>query len=297
MIDSLFIWTQSPGSLEINVYDQNGKLIEGNPFSYVSNWYLENIKYDRLILGRPDHWRSYYKFLKKSTDPFSGQIKHEAREQIYDMALKGSVDHTGQIVIPFQFASIHEFEHTYTVATKLNKKGKEYSLIIDLNGNEILKTPYELIYLLNKDSTLIAFKENEKWGIMDMKGKILVQPHYQYVDKVPELDMFKLADHDSTFLAPCSDPMKLKAIGPSGNFEFHQEGDIRYTSITVNSGNKKQYYYTFDSAGIPVQSFEGFGISTRYMGRRLPSGYISLRDTAQGLPYVVNIKTGRVFKE
>lgn len=161
---------------------------------------------------------------KKSTDPISGEIEHEASEQLNGMALKGSVDHTGQIVIPFQFESIGEFEHTYTVATKKDKKGKAYSVIIDLDGNEIVKTPYELIYLLNSDSTLIAFKENEKWGIMELNGKVLVQPHYQEVDKIPELDMFKLEDVDSTFLAPCSNPKELKAIGPAGNFEIHQVG-------------------------------------------------------------------------
>lgn len=297
MIDSLFIWTQSAGSLEIHVYDQNGKLVARNPFSYVSHRYHSNIEHDRLILGRPDDWRSYYRFLKKSTDPISGEIEHEASEQLNGMALKGSVDHTGQIVIPFQFESIGEFEHTYTVATKKDKKGKAYSVIIDLDGNEIVKTPYELIYLLNSDSTLIAFKENEKWGIMELNGKVLVQPHYQEVDKIPELDMFKLEDVDSTFLAPCSNPKELKAIGPAGNFEIHQVGDIMFTSITVNREKNKQYYFTFGGAGIPMQAFEGFGFSTRHMGRRLPSGYISLRETAQGLPYLMNIKTGRVFKD
>jgi hypothetical protein len=90
--------------------------------------------------------------------------------------LWGLLDRTGKTVLPNQFDTIYSLSpfNNYAIVGMGNKYGI-YSMV----DNKYLSPPtFDYLYGEYMGNTMM-FKQNEKWGVVDFSGKILVEPKYE----------------------------------------------------------------------------------------------------------------------
>ncbi len=287
-----FIKVQLEGAKEFTLYDRHGKLIEGGPFTFIP--YLisdKEIPFDRLIVGRPENWKTY----KRLEQKYAKTGDYNLLEKSNEMQLRGCIDHTGKTVIPFKYKFIGEFDFPFTEAYGKTKSGKSYTAIIDVDGNELIRTDYDELRILSGDSSLISFRKGDLVGLMDLKGQIIIPPKYTFIEKDKNAEEYILIDSFSTYIGNMTDPEHRIKVGPTGKLVFDMQDDLLYTKVEADA-DEKQYYSAFDSSGKLLSSYVGVKFSPFFLNRRLPVGYLSVHDSKDGPAYIVNFRTGVVYK-
>lgn len=99
-----------------------------------------------------------------------------------DEKLYGYCDKKGEIKIKAQFDDAYSFAGGIAVVVSRNEESGEYRYgIIDTKGNFTLD--YQKQPLYNLGEGLVAFqKDNNKWGMMDKKGKVVLDATYGDID-------------------------------------------------------------------------------------------------------------------
>jgi hypothetical protein len=86
--------------------------------------------------------------------------------------------------------------------------------LIDTTGNEVIPVKYEDINIVLGEKTLVKFKENGKWGIMDLSGKVILQANYEWVCYNEGKVIFAVLDNK---------PYAFDASGKEIQYEFESE--------------------------------------------------------------------------
>ncbi|MFD2554833.1 WG repeat-containing protein [Sphingobacterium tabacisoli] len=90
---------------------------------------------------------------------------------------EGLIDFKGRRVLPFDYDNIFSFEQGNAVAKKNGLRG-----LINSDGHILLDFRYlELGNCLNGVSLTYSMENNAKYGLMDLKQKVLVEPLYRYL--------------------------------------------------------------------------------------------------------------------
>lgn len=174
------------GTLDFNFNNEIEKYTMGDKSGYVRR--------DGKIMIEPK-----YKVLGEYTD--------------YTMASEngsnfGYLSKTGEILIPFDYAKISAFNDGYASVCKQNKwyvidgknnvtlttdmdylgiysegvipaKKGDKAGFISLDGKEVIPFKYEMVSSVHKGK--FNYLENGKWGIKDVKGKVLLAPAYENI--------------------------------------------------------------------------------------------------------------------
>jgi hypothetical protein len=103
---------------------------------------------------------------------------YEERIWFFDGNLYGYYDNAGRIVIEPMFKSASDFLFGYALVKKQNYE------IIDLSGKTIYNFLVQDAFLAG--DSVIAYKENGKWGYVDINGKIVQSPVYDRVSVISD---------------------------------------------------------------------------------------------------------------
>lgn len=107
---------------------------------------------------------------------FSEGLAHVPIKQINNEWLYGYIDTEGKIVIKPQFRFARKFINGF--AQVITKEGDKY--LINRNGNKNTVLRFEDYHRLHTLSEgLISVKRREKYGYMDMEGKMIIQPQFE----------------------------------------------------------------------------------------------------------------------
>lgn len=283
---------------ESRLYDRFGKLILSDPKFFIRNPDNDEILHDRVIAGVFADTTAYRQLIEKNKKITEMKDFKRVVDEAIAMLILGCIDHTGKVVIPFIYTDIRDFKYPHTTVKGIDASGKPFSAVVNLDGQEFFRTPYDELVIQEKDSSLFSFKSGGKYGLMDITGKIIFQPEYGSIVKDPWLGHYVLTDSASTYVAPYHHLESLTRIGPPGRVQFRKWIDYAYTTLEPFSerGDKK-YFYTFDQQGNPLHPFSGYYFSDMFMGRSLPSGYMAIRETVNGPEYIVNANTGFVYRD
>lgn len=282
---------------ESRLYDRFGKLIISDPKFFLRDLENDKILHDRVIAGVFADTTAYRKLIERNKNITEMRDYKRVVDEAMAMLILGCIDHTGKVVIPFIYTDIRDFKFPLTTVKGIDASGKNFSAVINLEGKELFRTPYDELVIQEKDSSLFSFKSDGKYGLMDITGKIIFQPKYRSIVKDPWLGHYVLTDATSTYLAPYHHLESLTRIGPPGKVQFHKWIDFAYTTLEpYDEQGDKKYFYTFDQQGNPLHSFSGYYFSDMFMGRSLPSGFMGIRDSMNGPEYVVNANTGFVYR-
>lgn len=165
-----------------------------------NEWSWSTIDRTGKILEGVNVWDSTYHdgrmlFYKDSKFGFKDEENNIVVEPVYDIVydyseglaavkqgeLWGFIDKDGKEIIPFQYVNVHSFEDGIAVVQKesswewvaLDKSGKELSILGDSYD--------KLSNFIN--GTAICSIDN-KYGVIDFSGKILITPVYAYVRRL-----------------------------------------------------------------------------------------------------------------
>lgn len=99
----------------------------------------------------------------------------------------GMTDTDGQTMLPFEYEDIDSVNRQYAAA----KRNGGYGLIeIRPNGTPAVSAPFVWQQIRpgyeHYRLTHLQVRQNGKWGITDLKGRILIAPHYQDVGSLSE---------------------------------------------------------------------------------------------------------------
>ena len=100
--------------------------------------------------------------------PFDNRVYFSAKNS--ETNLEGVIDIDENVIIPFMYDYIHiwniDYEKETIQVAKDNKCG-----IIDINNNVLLDFKYNYICGFHDNEYSFAIDENDKWGVIDRKGK------------------------------------------------------------------------------------------------------------------------------
>lgn len=87
----------------------------------------------------------------------------------------GALDKTGKVAIPFDYESLYFLSHGNVASVSNNSDGKNIYGIVNMQNKVIVPIEYEQFQI---DSNLVAYKQNGKWGLMDIAGKKILPAEY-----------------------------------------------------------------------------------------------------------------------
>ncbi|HZV68902.1 MAG TPA: WG repeat-containing protein [Saprospiraceae bacterium] len=291
------------GNLETNqyaLYDFQGRLITSVNYTYVQEPKDDNFKFNRVIVGIPVDPGSYAAFADKLvSEPGLEELKRilEDKNSIPKMKV-GAIDLNGKEVIPLDFLKIDPFVYSLTTASKMDKNGNTYSVIIDTMGKEMFRSDFESISFMSGDSTQLIIQTGKNKGVSDFSGKVIIEPAYEVIYYYKEIDGYIVRSIDSSYFISKKTPGIRIAIGRAGNPDHRSLDDqFFYTSMQDKDDYKKSYFHFFDKQGHYFGEISGNHISTNVFGAELPKGYIAVMETKDSKPYVVNIRTGMKYRK
>ncbi len=85
----------------------------------------------------------------------------------------GFIDVNDDTAIPFLYDEVTAFKDGFAVV----KQNKKYG-VIDKTGIEIIPIKYQAINQLTLEK-IFVFKQKDKWGAFDEKGKVIIEPIYK----------------------------------------------------------------------------------------------------------------------
>ncbi len=95
----------------------------------------------------------------------------------------GALDKTGKMAIPFDYESLYFLFNGIAASVSIKKDGKFVYGIVNMQNKVVVPIEYEQ-FQVNND--LLGFKQNGKWGLMDITGKKILPAEYDQL--VPYAD-------------------------------------------------------------------------------------------------------------
>jgi len=91
----------------------------------------------------------------------------------------GVLDKTGKVAIPFDYESLYFlFDAAYASVSKKTDSKTLYGIV---NMQNKLIVPFEYDNQFQVNDNLVAYKQNAKWGLMDITGKKMLPAEYDYL--------------------------------------------------------------------------------------------------------------------
>lgn len=190
-------------------------------------------KYKRFVASRvienPKSLSALTKFLTKVI------VTKETTDDIKDYIINDIFDETGKLIASYKSAEdMFVFEDTNEGT--FDSQGKKYS--VNIESGKLISTQN----LFNPKSLYNAFKENDKWGVKDSTGHIIIEPNYTSVKCYKE-----------TIIAQESSTFKFGVIDASNNILLpfiyaditFSGDDLKFAIITAQTN-----YYASTSQGI-----------------------------------------------
>lgn len=160
--------------------DRQGKVVSEEKFSYVKFIYkdIAAVKkdYGQYFLTRIGGGRvgdMYFVDISEFKDDYAVvEIKGKY----------GVIDYTGKIVIPVEFVKIRDYQNGFFVASKVGRNGDIMYGLIDKNGETVIDFEYSDI--VGPSEGFITYKIGNLYGIMDLSGRIVLEPEYELLSEV-----------------------------------------------------------------------------------------------------------------
>jgi len=250
------------------IVDNNGKTVV--PIKYGATGFVEHNKF----FVKKDIKNYIYDKETKTLTPIEYDGITKVNDNLY-FVIKGGkigfVDKNYKILVPIQFLNMNVYKNLIQVS----KKDKD-SHIFDLNGKELFKTNDYYIYFYNNNLTLAkpannedkyivldtkgkkvatldyedvrnfseglaTFKQNGKWGVMDMNFKEVLPPIYKSIGSFEH--GYAIISNDAK---PFTKERKTGVIDKTGKIIIPMEYmSIRHFSdgfFVVNNGRTNQYF-------------------------------------------------------
>ena len=99
----------------------------------------------------------------------------------------GTISKTGEVVIPIKYTDLEMLDENYLTIIDQKKRS-----IIDKTGKSLSKE-YSGIANNNNNDLLIVMTKDKKYGIIDRKGKVIVEAKYEYISSSDKYFIFKVA--------------------------------------------------------------------------------------------------------
>jgi len=109
----------------------------------------------------------------------------------------GFVNEEGKEVVPCKYDEAGSFENGYTIV-KIKTGEYDYKNgLIDSTGKEVITLKYGKLEYYPKDNVLVFGEENtSKVGLMDIKGKVLIPPQYEFWSKTVSKGLWPVGKND-----------------------------------------------------------------------------------------------------
>ena len=102
------------------------------------------------------------------------EIPESSNKIVYANHMYYLVSSSGKIISKRQYGHIYKFVNGLAVVKRDEKKG-----VITINGEEILPPQYDNVFV---DNHAIRICMGEKWGIADFHGKIIKKPFCNFIE-------------------------------------------------------------------------------------------------------------------
>lgn len=282
------------------LYNRYGQSILNKSYHILDNDQRDEILYDRILVGYIDEYDAY---IGKLEDAYAESDLMRAAEKLGKIkdpkGRRGFIDSNGKEVIEVKYAYADLFSHVYTAVSGFDEQQKPYAHIIDLNGKVLLSTPYERLKIQNADSTMVAFRENGKWGMMDIQGNVLIDPAYKSIEmnyKGPviahdSIDGYVIINKQVTRLDHWG-YADIEELGP----------DLYHIRIVEedNTGYKyTSYHYVFNRNGKYYGDITTHlpDATARISAENLPPGYVQIHPGLRKPYYIMQLETRKVFRD
>ncbi len=292
--------------MSFSLYDRDGKRISKNTYDFFERDPNEKIHNNRIVVGKILDKKEYLSNLEQIKKYQDFRL---SREKLMNMDSPdyrmGYIDVSGKEISNLTYTEADPFIYQYTTVSGIDQQGKKYANIIDLNNNTLLNTSYDRLKILQEDSTLVFAMQEDKKGIIDMDGNIIIPLTNQEVQYKSEL--FTSSDSSAVYLHLKGDNTKKK-IGEAGDsWRIEKITDALYV-ITVNTRNKTSPYITttqhvFDNEGNTYESIAEKLVGPRsklmksIYGLDLPDGFIAVFSGRDNTPYVHDWRNGKDFRK
>jgi hypothetical protein len=288
--------TTNPKTGETALYNRYGNLISSKSYSYPTRGNGTKVSHNRLMVlyGRDE--LAYKQFMQTRI-----QINEAWRPDgiIGDgpAMIYGFINSTGEEVIPVQYDLVEEFKDNRSVVTKTDKHGVSMMSVIDTNGTQVIRPYTSLEYVFANEVTYLA-KDNGKYGLLDSVGNILVPFVYTSLKHArADIRVFYATDATSSYLIMLGqDPVKIGGLGEiSGG---RQSNGYYVTTVQHRSSAIAQpetHFFNFKE-NHHIET-EGITLMRGAFSEFLPTGYAAVNDITTVKPYVISLKTGKVYKD
>ncbi|HZV70675.1 MAG TPA: WG repeat-containing protein [Saprospiraceae bacterium] len=285
---------------KVKMYDMSGRFIHDRPYHYFIRRADDGIDNERMIVGFNPKDVKYTAYLEKNNlQDLKKHLASLAAQNKLPNYMKGCIDLRGNEIWPVKFLEMGSFRYAYTCAKEISESGNVESLIITKDGKEILRTDHELLYINNVDSTLVHFARNNKHGLMDLKGNVLIDPLYNRID-ISSVNPKIVICQDSSFayVVMLDGTNRQVKIGPAKYPKLERLG-VKWFKTEINTTDQNtglKYIDVFDEKGNPLSHVEAHDVEVYYLKQLLPDGYFSIQDKPGDKFYIMNYVTGKKYK-
>jgi hypothetical protein len=278
------------------LYNRHGDIISSKSYSYPMRGNGVGISDNRLVVMYGREELAYLQFMKTIL-----QVNEEWKPDgiIVDKPAMfyGFINAQGEEVIPVQYDMVEEFRDNRAIVTKTDKHGVSMMSVIDTNGTQVIRPYTSLEYLFANEVTYIS-KDNGKYGLLDSVGNILIPFAFESLTHArADIRVFYATDATNSYLiVPRQDPVKIGGLGEiSGNrlASGYFVTTVQHRSSAIAQPEthffnlKENHHFEMNGKTLMRGPFSEF----------LPAGYVAVNDISTVKPYVVSLKTGKVYKE
>lgn len=207
----------------------------------------------------------------------------------------GVINFEGEWIVPpdYQLTTIVGNELIRTVSPT-----RGTAALYSRYGQTLLRTPFEQLNILNRDSSLLQAQQNGNWGIIDTGGKVVIEPQFEKINDSGIPGIFTAMDAGSSYLIT-TDNRRTPIGPPVERVEVKKlSGSYFYTKLMSKvDGRYQPFIHVFDEQGNHFGDYSDLQLSARFSGELLPDGYMAVQKDKKSKPYVVKIETGVEFKQ
>jgi len=291
---------------KISIHNRYGKKLSDAHYDFFEDDPNNKILKDRIVVGKMQNREDYLGSIS-GIDEIT-----DMREMIKIMDkmekpkyLKGYINSEGEEVIPLIYTEAEPFQYIYTTVSGIDKSGKSYSNLIDINNKVLLHTDYDNLKVNYSDTTLLVATRGNQKGIIDLSGKVIIDLSNTEVQYTKGL--FTSADSTGLYLHVPHQSTKHR-IGDHGDSWKINPLSKSFYHLKVTTKHDASPYYThtnhvFDTQGNSYDRFVDLledsqaRLDTKIYGLTVPDGYVVYYASRNASPYVVEIASGKEFKK
>ncbi len=286
------------------LYDREGKKISEQAYDFFERDSNEKIHNNRLVVGKILDKKDYLNNLEQIRMYQDFRLAMEKYRNMEKPNYRmGYIDIKGNEISNLTYIEADPFIYQYTTVSGKDKEGNTYASIIDLNNKTLLKTNYDRLRIMPEDSTLVVAIKEDKKGIIDLNGKVLIQATNQEVQY--NSGLFTSADTTAVYLYVGGDK-KIKIGDPGDSWRIEKISELLYV-MTVTTRNKTSPYITtskhvFDKDGNNYEKLSEkltgpqSKLAQSIYGLDLPEGFIAVFSARNEPPYVIDWRNGKEFR-